>query len=71
MYRAMHESGIANQMVGDRQAQGDANRLAGLSRDSRPRRPSLVGRIGGHLAHMGATIRHRPATHDAPNTTRP
>jgi hypothetical protein len=70
MYQVTHESGIANQMVAERRAQADANRLAALSRGSRARRPSLVGRIGGHLAHMGAIIRHRPVTHDAARATR-
>ncbi len=71
MYRATHESGIVSQVVRERHAQADANRLATLARGSRTRRPSLVGRIGGHLAHLSAHIRHQPTTHDAATATRP
>lgn len=70
MYRATHESGIVSQMVRERQAQADANRLVTLARGSRTGRPSLVRLIGGHLAHMSAHIRHPRTTHDAAAATR-
>jgi hypothetical protein len=70
MYRATHESGIVSQMIRERQAQADANRLATLARRSRTRRPSLTALFGGHLSHMAAHIRHRPTTHGAAPATR-
>lgn len=70
MYRATHGSGIVSQIVRERHAQADADRLAKLATSSRTRRPSLVGRIGGQLAHMSAHIRHQPTTHDAAPATR-
>lgn len=70
MYRAMHESGIANQMVAHRHAQADMNRLAALARGGRGRRRSLVGRIGGRLATMTALVRHHTVTRDGNLVTR-
>lgn len=70
MHQVSHDPQLVTRMVGERYAQADANRLAKLARGSRSPRPSLVGRISGRLAHVGAIIRHRPATHDAAPATR-
>jgi len=71
MYRATHVSGVIDQMAVERLAQADANRLAALSRAGRTRRPSLVGRIGGRLATVTASVRRHAATHDVARVTRP
>jgi hypothetical protein len=71
MYHPTHDPAIIRHMIDDGYDRADSDRLAALARSRRTRRPSLLQRVGGHVAAIQSALLHRPAPRTTARTIRP